>query len=196
MRKETQCVHSGSLDDAVHGGVNSPIYTSSAFKYHDRSPVSYPRYFNTPNQKAVVEKVCALEGAEDGVVFSSGMAAISTSLLTFAGSGDHVVMMDELYGGTHAFATDQFERLGITCTFTPTDADAICAAVTDKTRAVVIESPTNPLLSVIDIRKVGAFCRSRGIASIKAGEPSRSARLPESRAGKIPDERLRSHAVL
>ncbi|HTG01695.1 MAG TPA: aminotransferase class I/II-fold pyridoxal phosphate-dependent enzyme [Nitrospirota bacterium] len=166
MRKETQCVHSGSLDDAVHGGVNSPIYTSSAFNYLERSPVSYPRYFNTPNQKAVVEKVCALEGAEDGVLFSSGMAAISTSLLAFAGTGDHVVMMDELYGGTHAFATDQFQRLGISCTFTATDADAICAAVTDRTRVVVVESPTNPLLSVIDIRKVGAFCSGRGIVSI------------------------------
>ncbi len=166
MKKETQCVHSGSLDDKIYGGVNSPIYTSSAFTYLDRAPVSYPRYFNTPNQKAVVEKICLLEGAEDGVLFSSGMAAISTSILAFAAHGDHVVMMDELYGGTHAFATDQFERLGISYTFTSTDANAICDAVTDKTRVIVIESPTNPLLSVIDIKKVGAFCRSRKVISI------------------------------
>lgn len=166
MRKETQCVHSGSLDDNIYGGVNSPIYTSSAFGYLDRSTVSYPRYFNAPNQKAVVDKVCALEGAEDGVLFSSGMAAISTSILAFAGSGSHVVMMDELYGGTHAFATDQFPRLGIDCTFAATDADAVCKAVKDTTRVVVIESPTNPLLSVIDIRQVAEFCRSRNVVTI------------------------------
>ena len=115
MRKETQCVHSGSIDDTLTGGVNSPIYTSSAFGYLDRKSVSYPRYFNTPNQNAVVEKVCALEGAEDGVLFSSGMAAMSSAILAFAGAGDHVVMMDELYGGTHAFATDQFPRFCMPC---------------------------------------------------------------------------------
>ena len=166
MRKETQCVHSGVIKDSVNGGVNSPIFTSTAFNYLDREQVPYPRYFNTPNQKAVVAKVCALEGAEDGALFSSGMAAISTSILTFAAAGDHVVMMDELYGGTHAFATNEFPRLGITCAFAATDADAICAAVTEKTRVIVIESPTNPLLSVIDIRKVAEFARKRNVATI------------------------------
>ena len=166
MKKETQCVHSGNMDDALYGGVNSPVYTSTAFGYLDRSPVSYPRYFNTPNQKAVVEKVCSLEGAEDGVLFSSGMAAISTAILACAGSGDHVVMMDELYGGTHAFATDQFPRMGIACSFAATDADAICSAVTEETSVVVIESPTNPLLSAIDIRKVASFCRARKVTTI------------------------------
>ncbi len=166
MRKETQCVHSGAIKDTIYGGVNSPIYTSTAFNYLDRDSALYPRYFNTPNQTAVVAKVCALESAEDGVLFSSGMAAISSSILAFARSGDHVVMMDELYGGTHAFAADEFPRLGITCTFAATDADAVCRAVTEKTRVIVIESPTNPLLSVIDIRKVAAFARTRGVVTI------------------------------
>lgn len=166
MHKETHCIHSGTLNDRECGGVNSPIYTSSAFEYLDRVPVSYPRYFNTPNQKAVVEKVCSLEGAEDGVLFSSGMAAISTTILTFTGSGDHVVMMDELYGGTHSFATDQFHRLGIGHVFAATDADAICSAIEDSTRVVVIESPTNPLLSVVDIGKVASYCSSKKVVSI------------------------------
>ena len=166
MRKETQCVHSGAIKDTVSGGVNSPVFTSTAFNYLDREHAMYPRYFNTPNQNAVVAKVCALEGAEDGVLFSSGMAAISTAVLAFAKAGDHVVMMDELYGGTHAFATDEFPRLGISCTFAATDADAVCSAVMEKTRVIVIESPTNPLLSVIDIRKVAAFARKRGVVTI------------------------------
>lgn len=166
MNKETQCVHGGAIEDTISGGVNSPIFTSTAFGYLGRDEVSYPRYFNTPNQKAVVEKVCALEGAEDGVLFSSGMAAMSTSLLAFASAGDHVVMMDELYGGTHAFATGEFARLGMTCTFAATDADAVCAAVRKNTTVVVIESPTNPLLSVIDIGKVAAFARERRVLTI------------------------------
>jgi cystathionine beta-lyase len=94
------------------------------------------------------------------------MAAISTAILAFAGAGDHVVMMDELYGGTHAFATGEFSRLGLTCTFTATEAEAICAAITDKTRVIVVESPTNPLLSVIDLARVAACARERGVVTI------------------------------
>lgn len=166
MKKDTQCVHSGSYRDSVTRGVNTPIFTSSAYDYLDRDDCPYPRYFNTPNQDAVIRKICALEGAEDGVVFSSGMAAMSTAVLAFAGSGDHVVMMDELYGGTHAFATGEFQRLGIGYTFAPTDAESVCEAATERTKVIVIESPTNPLLSVIDIRKVAAFARERDITTI------------------------------
>jgi cystathionine beta-lyase len=166
MKKETQCVHSGAIKDTMSAGVNSPVFTSTAFGYLDREQVAYPRYFNTPNQNAVVAKVCALEGAEDGVLFSSGMAAMSTAILAFAGAGDHVVMMDELYGGTHALATNEFPRLGITSTFAATDADSICGAVQENTRVIVIESPTNPLLSVIDIRKVAAFARKRNVLTV------------------------------
>lgn len=164
--KETLCVHAGAISDTVYGGVNSPIYTSSAFGYLDQGHVPYPRYYNTPNQRAVVEKVCALEGTEGGILFSSGMAAVSTSILAFAGAGDHVVMMDELYGGTHAFATSEFARLGISCSFCATDAEAIIAAVRPQTKVIVIESPTNPLLSVVDIRKVAALAKERQVVTI------------------------------
>ena len=166
MKKATQCVHSGGFRDPMTRGINTPIFTSSAYEYLDREDCPYPRYFNTPNLDAVVNKVCALEGAEDGVLFSSGMAAISTSILAFAGSGDHVVMMDELYGGTHAFATDEFDRLRIAYTFAATDAESICSAATEKTTVIVIESPTNPFLGVIDIRKVARFARDRGITTV------------------------------
>ena len=166
MKKETQCVHAGTIADDRMGGINSPIYTSSAFNYLDRDETLYPRYFNTPNQNTVVEKLCALEGAQDGLLFSSGMAAISTAILAFAGAGDHVVLMDELYGGTHAFATDQFRRLGIEFAFAATDADAVCRKATPKTKVLVIESPTNPLLSVIDIRKIARFGRENGLITI------------------------------
>jgi cystathionine beta-lyase/cystathionine gamma-synthase len=166
MKKETQCVHSGTILDKSNGGINSPIFTSSAFNYLDREQTSYPRYFNTPNQSAVVEKLCALEAAENGVLFSSGMAAISTTILAFTKTGDHVVMMDELYGGTHAFATNEFKRLGIEFSFAATHANAVCKNVKSNTKVVVIESPTNPLLSLIDIKKVAQFARKNDLITI------------------------------
>jgi len=166
MKTDTMCVHSGSYFDKTTGGINTPIFTSSAYDYLDREEAPYPRYFNTVNQEAVVKKLCALEGAEDGVLFSSGMAAMSTSIMALAGAGDHVVLMDALYGGTHAFVTDTLERLGIGYAFAATSADAIALAATDRTRVIVIESPTNPLLTIVDIAEVARFARSRGITTI------------------------------
>ncbi len=166
MKKETQCIHSGGYRDIITRGLNTPIFTSSAYEYLDREDCPYPRYFNTPNQEAVVRKICALEGGEDGVLFSSGMAAMSTAILALAGAGDHVVLMDELYGGTHALATRDFNRLGIGYTFTPTEAEAIVQAATESTKVIVIESPTNPLLGIVDIRRVADLARKRGITTI------------------------------
>jgi cystathionine beta-lyase len=166
MRKETECVHSGKYRDEATGGVNTPIFTSSSYEYLDRVETVYPRYFNTPNQEAVIRKLCALEHAEGGILFSSGMAAISTTVLALARSGDHVVMLDELYGGTHAFATDSFDRFGIGYSFAATNADAVIRAVTPATKVLVIESPTNPLLGILNIRRVAEFARNRGITSV------------------------------
>jgi cystathionine beta-lyase/cystathionine gamma-synthase len=166
MRIETECVHSGKYRDAVTRGLNTPIYTSSSYEYLDREETMYPRYFNTPNQDAVVRKMCVLEGAESGVLFSSGMAAISTAILAFAGAGDHVVMLDELYGGTHAFATDMFDRFDIRYSFAATNADAVAKAILPETKVIVIESPTNPLLGIIDIRRVAEAAGQRGIITI------------------------------
>ncbi len=166
MRLETQCVHSGGLHDAATGGINSPIYTSTAAEYLDRGRVPYQRYFNTPNQAAVVGKVAALEGAQDGVLFSSGMAAISTTLLTLLRSGDHAVLQEELYGGTHAFVADLFQRFGIDYSFVALVPEAIQQALTARTKVIFLESPTNPLLHVVDLRRVAEFARSRGVTTV------------------------------
>lgn len=166
MRTETACVHAGGRFDPATRGINTPIYTSSAFEYLDGDARPYPRYFNTPNQAAVVEKLRALEGAEDGLVLSSGMAAISSVLLGLLGSGDHAVIQDEIYGGTHAMVTQQFDRLGIAYTLVPADPEKIARAVTAKTRLVYIETPTNPLLTILDIRAVTRMARERGVVTV------------------------------
>ncbi len=166
MKKDTQCVHSGTVVDQEKGGVNSPIYTSSAFQYIDRDEMAYPRYFNTPNQKAVVEKVCALEGAEAGLLFSSGMAALTTAIFAMVNPGDHVVMLDELYGGSHHFATSDLQRLGVETTFVATNAEAVGAAIRENTSLIVIESPTNPLLGLVDIAAIAQMARSRSVTTL------------------------------
>lgn len=166
LHPETRCVHSGGLPDSVTGGINSPIYPSTAADYLDRDRVPYQRYFNTPNQEAVVRKVCALEGAEDGVLFGSGMAAISTTLLALLQSGDHAVLQEELYGGTSAFVAEAFQRLGIDFDFVPLTPEAIARAVTPRTKVIFLESPTNPLLHVIDLRRVATGARTHGVTTV------------------------------
>lgn len=166
MKTETACIHAGGRHDPATRGINTPIYTSSAYEYLDGETRPYPRYFNTPNQAAVVEKLCTLEGAEDGLVLSSGMAAISSVLLGLLGAGDHAVVQDEIYGGTHAMVTQHFDRLGIAYTLVPADPAKIAQAVTAKTRIVYIETPTNPLLTILDIRAVTRMARERGIVTV------------------------------
>jgi len=166
MKDQTMAVHAGTLRDEATGGVNTPIFTSSACNYIDRAESAYPRYFNTKNQEAVGLKIAALEHAQAGLVFSSGMGAMSTSILAYAGAGDHVVMLDALYGGTHHFATRWFAHFGIDVSFTETSAQGIMDAVNEKTSVIVIESPTNPLLAVVDIEKIASIARFKKITTI------------------------------
>ena len=165
MQKNTQCVHSGSRIDPATGGLNTPVYPSSAFRYLDTAENIYPRYYNTPNQKSVVAKLCDLEGAEDGILFSSGMAAVSAVMLAFLSSGDHAVIQKDIYGGTHHFATADFKRFGIEFTFTGNSAQEIDAAVRSNTRLIYIETPSNPLLMITDIQAAAEIGRRRGIVT-------------------------------
>ena len=166
MRKDTQCVHSGTRIDRDTRGLNTPIYTSSSFEYLDVPANVYPRYFNTPNQKSLIGKLCALENAEDGIIFSSGMAAISTAILTFVSSGDHVVLQKDIYGGTHHFVTADFDRFGIQYTFVSNDAAEIEKAVQKNTKIIYIESPSNPLLLITDIEAVARIAKTSNALSV------------------------------
>ena len=166
-RTATQCVHAGTLPDPNSGGVNSPITTSSAFGFLDKSDNVYPRYFNTPNQQAVVEKLCALEGSESGLVVSSGMAAISTAFVSILHPGDHVVMQDQIYGGTYFFATSQFEKLGVTYTMVKGNKiENYQQAIQPNTRLLYFETPSNPLLTITDLAGMAGLARSNGIISM------------------------------
>ena len=166
MRKNTLCVHSGTFKDEVTGGINTPVFTSSSFQYLDAPDTVYPRYFNTPNQMTLIKKFCALENAEDGLIFSSGMAAISTVLFALLESGDHVVLQKDIYGGTHHFVTADFERFGIQYTFTSNETEDIENAVQENTRIIYIETPSNPLLLITDIEAVVRVATSKNILTV------------------------------
>lgn len=166
MGKNTQCVHSGTIADRLGGGLNSPIFTSSSFRYLDTDENIYPRYFNTPNQKSVVAKLCALEGAENGILFSSGMAAVGAVFFALLEPGDHVILQRDIYGGSYLFATAEFSKFGIEYSFVANRAEDFDAAVRQNTRMIYIESPSNPLLRVTDIAAVSRIARQRNLISV------------------------------
>ncbi len=163
--KHTLSVHAGQRRDENAGVVNS-IDPSTAFQYIDQGAQPYPRYFNTPGQQAIVEKLCRLENAESGLIFSSGMAAVSTTLMALLRRGDHGVMLAGLYGGTHSFVLREFEEAGVDYTFAGDSVESLAAAMNDRTRVVFIESPTNPLLRIIDLAALASIAGERGVVTI------------------------------
>ncbi|NNL00564.1 MAG: aminotransferase class I/II-fold pyridoxal phosphate-dependent enzyme [Xanthomonadales bacterium] len=148
------------------GGLNTPLLPSSAIEYMDDSEVRYPRYFNTLNHDVVADKMSALEHAEAGLVTSSGMAAISAILFGLLGSGDHVVFTEGLYGGTHALIVNELQRFGISHSFATTDVRELEAACRPETRMIYVESPSNPLMTVVDLPALAAFARHREIITV------------------------------
>lgn len=160
----TISVHAGTQIDPKVKGVNTPIHTSSSFGYIDTNGNKYPRYFNTPNQVAIVQKLCALESAESGILFSSGMAAISTVILGLLNQGDHLVLSKEIYGGTYHFVVTELERFGISYTFTETTAvGSFEQAIQENTTMIFLETPSNPLLKLTDIAAVAALAKEKNL---------------------------------
>src|SRR5437867_2666508 len=165
---ETKLVHCG--ERAVEGAVCLPIFQSVTFAsrpedgYHD---VRYIRLNNTPNHQLLHEKLAAIEGGEAALVTASGMAAITTSLLTFLRVGDHLLAQDCLYGGTHGFVTQELPALGISCDFIDgTDPDSWERLLRPTTRVIYVETMTNPLLGVADLPAVIRFARAHDLLSM------------------------------
>ncbi|MFZ8960841.1 MAG: trans-sulfuration enzyme family protein [Flavobacteriaceae bacterium] len=160
----TLCVHAGSLVDEQHKGAISPLYPSTSYAFNDVEIGQYPRYFNTPNQRGLAEKIAALEGAEAGLIFSSGMAAVSTALLSHLKSGDHVIFQDDLYGGTRNFVKHEFPKFGIEFSFTKgTQIADFENEINKNTKGIYVETPSNPTLKIIDLKGVAALAKKAGV---------------------------------
>jgi cystathionine beta-lyase len=164
--KHTICVHEGQMPDEFRG-INTPVYTSTSYGYLDSDERLYPRYFNIPNQKVLIDKLSRLENTESGLVFSSGMAAISTTLLSLLNKGDHIIFQKGLYGGTVNFIIKDFLRFGITFTMLESnDRKTIYNSIRGNTKIIYIETPSNPLLTIIDLEEISDICKSKNIISI------------------------------
>ncbi len=163
----TICTHVGELEDKQFKGAVSPLYMSTSYEFDDVDVKRYPRYYNTPNQEALCKKLAALEHAEAAMIFGSGMAAISTALMTFLQAGDHVVLQQTIYGGTYHFAVSQFEKFGITYSFTSGwDVEDFEREIKPNTKVLYLETPSNPLLTITDVKGVADLAKKKGILSM------------------------------
>ncbi len=165
----TRAVHAGERHQRVSGPVAVPIVQTSTFTFENvaemkrwaegRSKVDiYTRYGN-PTLRVAEEKLAALEEAEAGLVTASGMAAIATTLLTLAGAGDEIIATRSLYGGSYRLMRDWLPRYGIKVHHVEADLAGVEKLVTPRTRVLYVESPTNPTLRLVDLRKAAQLAR-------------------------------------
>lgn len=168
MNFETLLIHGGIEGDEHTGAVNIPIYQTSTYKQMgigEHKGYDYSRAGN-PTRGALEKLIAELEGGVAGFAFSSGMAAISTILMLFK-SGDKILISDNIYGGTFRVLDKVFCNFGLKYEIVNTnDENAILAKIDESVKAIYIETPTNPTLSITDIAKIAALARSRGLMTI------------------------------
>jgi cystathionine beta-lyase/cystathionine gamma-synthase len=167
---ETVAVHGGERRPGPEGSTVFPIFTGTTYAvpagtgYHD---IKYPRLNTTPTQTYLHDKIAAIEGAEAAVATASGTAAITTTLLSLLRTGDHLIAGDVLYGGTHDFLTQNAADLGWSYTLVDTTRPETWAqAVTPRTRVVLGETITNPLMRVARLTELVAFAREHGLVTV------------------------------
>ncbi len=162
MMFETQAIHAGQEPDPVTGAVMTPIYQTSTYEQDGvgrHSGYEYSRTGN-PTRSALEACIAILEGAKYGLAFASGMAAIDTTL-RLLNPGDHVLAGNDVYGGTYRLFDKEFRRYGLEFTYVDTtDPVQVKAAIRSNTRMVWLETPTNPLLNLSDIRAIAGIVRA------------------------------------
>ncbi|MGG3574635.1 bifunctional cystathionine gamma-lyase/homocysteine desulfhydrase [Bacillus gobiensis] len=156
MKKKTKVIHGGITGDDRTGAVSVPVYQVSTYKQQKAGQHSGYEYSRTgnPTRAALETMIAELEGGHSGFAFGSGMAAITAVMLLFD-RGDHILFTDDVYGGTYRLASKVLQRIGIEATFVDTsDPEKVEAAIQPNTKAIFIETPTNPLLKITDLQRV------------------------------------------
>ena len=169
-RIETKLIHAGEPEPRILGAVSLPIFQTAMFEYageesyHD---IRYIRLNNSPNHLALHQKLAALENAEAALVAASGMAVISTALLTVLSAGDHLLAQDCLYGGTHDLLTKDFASFGLEFDFiNGDDPDSWRSKLRPNTKAIYVEAMSNPTLQVTDLKAASAFAKEHRLVSM------------------------------
>ena len=166
---ETRAIHSGQQPDPTTGAIMTPIYASST--YVQKSPgvhqgYEYSRSHN-PTRKALEDCISSLENGSAGYAFASGMSATAT-VLELLDSGDHIIAMDDLYGGTYRLFENVRKRsAGLEFTFADlSDLDSLEASLKENTKMIWVESPTNPLLKLVDLEAVSRFAKKHNLIAV------------------------------
>ena len=163
----TICTHVGELVDEQFKGAISPLYMSTSYAYEDVEIKRYPRYFNTPNQEALCRKIARLEKSENALIFGSGMAAVSTTMLAFLHSGDHVVLPQTLYGGTYNFVVEEFHKFGIEYSFAQGfSKEDFEEKIKPNSKVIFVETPSNPLMRITDLEMISELASRHKLVSI------------------------------
>jgi cystathionine beta-lyase/cystathionine gamma-synthase len=165
----TRAIHGDPAARPDWTAVAPPLYQSSTFTnpIGSTAPVLYTRYGNNPNQVAIAKRLALLEGAEAAIFVASGMGAAALAHLAVLRPGDHLVASQWIYGGVHRLFTQEFGRLGIEVSFVnPQETRTWKRALRKTTRAVFVETPTNPLMRVVDIEPFATLCKAEGVALI------------------------------
>lgn len=168
MRAKTKLIHAGIVGDEATGAVSTPIYQVSTYKQEAVGKFKGYEYSRTgnPTRHALEVLISDLEGGVAGFAFSSGMAATSSIMMLFS-KGDHVLLTDDVYGGTFRVISKVLNRFGIDSTFVDTgDLANVEAAIKENTKAIFLETPTNPLLKITDIEAVTKYAKEKGLLTI------------------------------
>ncbi len=161
---DTACVHPIE-DELYNGAVTAGIQPAVSYEYIDRGTLQYPGFYSTYNQERLGQIICNLEQGAWGMVFSSGMAAISTAIFSFLNNADHIIFSKDLYGGTLKFAKDELPRRGIQCSFAD-NVEGFKNLIRKNTRIIYIETPSNPLLTIIPLEEIAAIAKANNIITI------------------------------
>ena len=163
--KETKLIQLGVGFDDKTGAISVPIYLSATYRHPgvgESTGYDYTRSGN-PTRQVLETGLAELEGGSRGLVFSSGMAALTTFFLHFS-QGDHLIVSEDLYGGTYRVLDQIFANFGLTVSYVnTTDTEAVAAAISDQTRALLVETPGNPLLGISDLAALGRLCQQHEI---------------------------------
>ena len=168
MKFDTKTIHAGRKPCKLTGAISTPIYQTSTFIFDDfdePGEYDYTRT-NNPTRKALENALAELEGGAAGFAFGSGMAAVTTAIHLLS-AGDHVICADNIYGGSHRLFAEIMTRFGVEFSFVRiTDEESIRNALKPNTRMIWVETPSNPLLNIIDLEVVSKVAKEEGILTV------------------------------
>ncbi|MFT4152998.1 trans-sulfuration enzyme family protein [Parafilimonas sp.] len=161
---DTGCVHP-LKSELYNSAVTAGIQPAVSYEYIGHDNLQYPGFYSTYNQQRLGQIICNMEQGTWGMVFSSGMAAISTAILSFLNNGAHIIFSKDLYGGTLKFANEELPKRGIACSFAG-DVEGFKNLIRSNTKIMYIETPSNPLLNILPLEEIADVAKTNNIITI------------------------------